>query len=86
MGIFKKAEELLFTGKTIKDYGVVCEDSVGGCRRTKSVLLVERDAKKKIIIKESTKALLGASVTYSEFDRTGAQQLRDALTDALTLM
>jgi len=86
MGIFKKAEELLFTGKIIKDYGVVCEDSSGGCKRTKGVLLVERDGKKKIIIKESTKALLGASVTYSEFDRMGVQQLRDSLNDALSLM
>jgi len=34
----------------------------------------------------SAKALLGASVTYSEFDRMGVQQLRDALNDALSLM
>lgn len=86
MGIFKKIEELLFTGKVIKDYGIICEDSTGCCKRIKTVLLVDRKGQKKIIIRESRKALLAASITYSEFDRTGVQQLRDSLDDALNLM
>ncbi len=83
MGIFKRAEEVLFTGKTIKDYGVIDEHRIG---IRHSVLLTERQNKKRIIIKESVTAFLGASVRYFEFDKMGVQKLKEILEDALTLM
>ena len=86
MGFFKKAEELLFTGKTIKDYGVIDEHQAGIGRFKHSVLLTEKQNQKRVIIKETVTAALGANVRYFEFDRIGIQKLKEALEDALTLM
>ncbi|RKY41969.1 MAG: hypothetical protein DRP80_07290 [Candidatus Omnitrophota bacterium] len=86
MGIFKRAEEVLFTGKTIKDYGVIDEHRIGISKFRHSVLLTERQNKKRIIIKESVVASLGASVRYFEFDKMGVRKLKEILEDALILM
>ena len=86
MGFWRKIQETLWTGKTIKDYGVINEKQMGISKCRQSVLLTEREGKKKIIIKESWTAFLGASVAYSEFDRMSTQRLKDALDDALRLM
>jgi len=86
MGIFKKVEEALWTGKIIKDYGIIDEHQMGISKFKHSVLLTEKKNQKKIIIKESVTALLAANVRYFEFDRMATQKLKDTLEDALQVM
>ncbi len=86
MGFLKRAEELLFTGKVIKDYGVVGEHQKSGSKYQHSVLLTEKNGKTGVIVKEKIAALMCARVSYFEFDRESARRLKEALEDALRLM
>ena len=86
MSVFKKAEEIFFTGKVIKDYGVIQERGLGLGALKNSVTLSEKSGEKKVMIKESAKSFLSVSVRYSEFDKIGAQKLKMALEDALQYM
>ena len=82
MGLFKKIEQTLFTGKIIKDYSIISERQLPLGKIRQQVLLVERQHEKRIVIKESTGLFAGSSVRYFEFDRAGVHKLRSALEDA----
>ena len=86
MSFLKKAEELLFTGKVIKDYGVVGEHKKSGATHQHSVLLTERKGQTIVIIKEKIASLMSARVSYFDFDRESVLKLKEALEDALQLM
>jgi len=86
MSLFKKIEESIWTGKVIKDYGIIDEQRTGISRLRRSVLLTEKGNKRKVIIKQSAAAFICASVNYFEFDRMAVQRLKDALEDALQFM
>ena len=53
MGFFRKIEEAIWTGKTIKDYGMIDEKQMGIRNIKNSVRLTEKEGKKKVIIKQS---------------------------------
>lgn len=86
MGFFKKAEELLFTGKVIKDFGIVGEFKKSGGTYQHSVLLTEKDGQTGIVIKEKIAALMSARVSYFDFDRESVLRLKETLEDALQMM
>jgi hypothetical protein len=84
LSIFKHIEELLFTGRTVKDYGVVDESEKFGTDVKQSIILVEKDDEKKLIIKTEYKALFGWSVQYIYFDSDGIKKLKECVDDAAT--
>ena len=86
MGFLKKAEELLFTGKVIKDYGIVGEFKKSGGTYQHTVLLTEKKGQTGVIIKEKIAAMMSARVSYFEFDRESVLRLKEALEDALQMM
>lgn len=86
MSFFKKAEELLFTGKVIKDYGVVGEHKKSGGTYQHIVMLTEKKGQPRLIIKEKIGAFMSARVSYFEFDRDSTLRLKEALEEALQLM
>jgi len=86
MGFLKKLEEKMFTGKVIKDYGVVGEFKKSGGTFQHSVLLTEMKGEARVVIKEKNSTFTSARVSYFEFDRDDAQRLKDALEDALMMM
>ncbi len=86
MGFFKKIEETLWTGKIIKDYGVIDEKQMGIVKPKHRVMLTEKNGEKNIIIKESIVAGISAYVKYFRLDKPSAQNLKDAVEDALKSM
>ena len=86
MGLWKRIEQALWTGKILKEYGPVSEGRHGGAKRTVSALLAHRDEHDRFVIKSSYKAFLSASVQYVDLDREAAQKLKAALDDALAQM
>lgn len=86
MGLWKRIEQALWTGKVLKEYGPLSEGRYGGAKRTVSALLAHRDERDRFVIKASYKAFLSASVQYVDLDREAALKLKAALDDALTQM
>ena len=86
MGIFKKIEESLFTGKIIKDYGIIDKRKEGIVEYKHNMFLTQKKNKKKIIIRETVKSPFGFNVRYIELEREGVQKLKDALENALEVM
>jgi len=86
MGLWKRIEEKLWTGKVIKDYGPIMEDRQGIARRKVSVILAEGKKGRRLFIRTSAHAWVSASVQFLDLDREAALKLRVALDDALTQM
>lgn len=86
MKILKKAEELLFTGKVIKDYGGIDDYQMNLGRFKHSVVLFEKKGQKKIVIMETVTALGGFNKRYFIFDKQTVKKLKDILDDALKTM
>ena len=83
MGLWKRIEQALWTGRILKDYGPVSEGQQGAAKRTVSVLLAHRDERDRFVIKASYKAFFSASVQYVDLDRESALKLKTALDDVL---
>jgi hypothetical protein len=72
MGLLSRLEQALFTGKIVKDYGLLSEGRYGAANRTITALVTQRDDVASFVIKSSYKALLSARVQYLDLDREGA--------------
>jgi len=86
MGLWKRIEQTLWTGKVLREYGPLSEGRIGPARRTVSALLAQRDGRDRFVVKASYIAFLSASVQYLDLDRGSALKLKAALDDALTEM
>jgi len=69
----------IFMGRVVKDFGVLEEKSFIVGRMKKSLLLVERRGKLKIVFKWSGVALFGASVNYFDLKADSLPKLRQCL-------
>ena len=69
----------IFMGRVIKDFGPLEESSFLVGKIKKSLLLVERRGKLKIVFKWSGWALFGASVNYFDLKSDSLPKLRDYL-------
>ena len=69
----------IFMGRVIKDFGALEEKSFLVGKIKKSLLLVERRGKLKIVFKWSGWALFGASVNYFDLKSDSLPKLRDYL-------
>lgn len=72
----------IFVGKTIKDFGVVEEKSIGIGKTKTSALLTKKKGEYLFVIKTSAWAILGASVNYREFKMDTASKLKDFISDS----
>jgi len=86
MGLWKRIEEKLWTGKVIREFGPVADGRYGSVRRTVSTMLTERSGGRRFIIRSAYKAFFSASVQFVELDRDAAVKLRAALDQALQEM
>ena len=85
MGFFKKAEERIFLGEVIRDYGVVSEFRKGGANFKVKLLLCEKDGEKQIVFHQSASAVLGASVTYQYVKQEDMAYLKQSIDEAVQL-
>jgi hypothetical protein len=69
----------IFMGRVLKDFGVLEEKSFLVGKMKKSLLLVERRGKLKIVFKWSGVALFGASVNYFDLKAESLPKLRQCL-------
>jgi len=69
----------IFMGRVVKDFGVLEEKSFLVGKMKKSLLLVERRGKMKIVFKWSGIALFGASVNYFDLKADSLPKLRQCL-------
>ena len=69
----------IFMGRVVKDFGVLEEKSFLVGKMKKSLLLVERRGKLKIVFKWSGVALFGASVNYFDLRADSLPKLRQCL-------
>ena len=74
----------LFVGEVVQDFGVVQTKRYGIARTTTSVLVVERKGKLKLVIKQSSVAILAAGVSYVEIDAENVPGFREAVDQAVT--
>ena len=86
MGLWRRIEEKIWTGKVLKEYGPIVEDQQGIARRKVTVLLAEGKRGRRLYIRTSAHAWVPASVQFLDFDRDAALKLKVALDDALTQM
>jgi len=86
MGLWRRIEEKIWTGKVLKEYGPIVEDQQGIARRKVTVLLAEGKRGRRLYIRTSAHAWVSASVQFLDFDRDAALKLKVALDDALTQM
>jgi hypothetical protein len=86
MGWWRRVEETLWTGKTVKDYGPILEDQQGIVHRKVSLILAEGKHGRRLYIRTSANAWISASVSFLDLDRQAALKLRSALDDALSQM
>lgn len=75
----------IFMGRVIKDFGVLEEKSFLVGKMKKSLLLVERRGKLKIVFKWSGVALFGASVNYFDLKADSLPKLRRFLEEIESL-
>ena len=69
----------IFMGRVVRDFGPLEERSFLVGKIKKSLLLVERRGKLKIVFKWSVWALFGASVNYLDFKADSLPKLRQCL-------
>jgi hypothetical protein len=86
MGFFKAAQRR-WTGRVVKDYGVVSDRSVRGAHRTLAVVLSEHDGPR-IYVRESWRRFFAFAfrVNFIERNRDEATRLRAIIDDALGSM
>ncbi len=75
----------VFMGRVVKDFGVLEEKSFLVGKMKKSLLLVERRGKLKIVFKWSGAALFGASVNYFDLKADSLPKLRRCLEEIESL-
>ena len=83
MGLWKRIEEKIWTGKVLRDYGPLDEGLYGGAKRKVSAMLTERSDGHRFMIRSSYTFFLSASVSFVELDREAATKLKVALDAAL---
>ncbi|MCI0721587.1 MAG: hypothetical protein L0338_21830 [Acidobacteria bacterium] len=86
MGLWKRVEQVLWTGTVMRDYGPLSEGRHDRTNRTVSALHTHGRDGDRFVIKTSYKAFLAVSVQYLDLDRESAVKLKAALDDALTRM
>ncbi len=89
MGIFRKIEELIFTGKIIREWRDVGNYNVGTLRFKYDVLLTETKKGRQIIIRSRGINFLGAlGVRYFHFsrDKNSARKFVNAIQNAFNEM
>jgi hypothetical protein len=80
VGLFGRVQRL-WTGKVLRDYGVIGDRSIRGVRRTIAVLLTERGGTR-LVIRE-TYTGLGFRVNFIELDRDEVVKLNEVIQEAL---
>jgi len=75
----------IFMGRVVKDFGPLEEKSFLLGKMKKSLLLVERRGKLKIVFKWSGMALFGASVNYFDLQADSLPRLRQCLDEIQSL-
>ncbi len=85
MNLFKRSKQPTMPGELIKDYGVINEYRKGIARFKHNVFLIEKQGKRKLIIRKSS-TLIGGEVRDFEFDPQGARRLKETLDNALKRM
>jgi hypothetical protein len=85
MWSFKKRGKQPFSGRIVKDYGIIFESTRGIIKFRYSLLVVEEDNKRKVILKEIP-TLIGLNTRYFELEKEGAQKLKEALENALKFL
>ena len=85
MNLFKRSKGPTLNGELIKDYGVINEYRKGIARFKHNVVLIEKQGKRKLIIRESS-TLIGGEIKDFEFDSEGARHLKETLDNALKRM
>ena len=75
----------IFLGRVVKDFGPLEEKSFLVGRMKKSLLLVERRGKLKVVFKWSGLALFGASVNYFDLKSDSLPKLRRYLEEIQSL-
>ncbi len=84
MGFWKKLEEHFFTGKVLKDYGVVYETRAFPWWSVEyRVLLAEKKGGKRVIIKQKSGMRREMNTSYHEFDLAAAKRLYETLGEIL---
>ena len=75
----------IFLGKVLKDFGVLEETVAGMTKTKKSVLLVNKNGKPKLVLKSSSRAIFGAGVHYIDLDIASAVRLKQVIDEAEVL-
>jgi len=75
----------IFLGKVIKDFGVLEETTAGLAKTKKTVLLVHKNGKPKLVLKSSSKAIFGAGVQYIDLNIDAAVRLKQFIDEAEVL-
>lgn len=81
----KKAESSIFLGKIIHDFGVIDERKESGATYKESILLCEKNGKKKLVLKQTATAILGASVNYHYISSENLLAFKSAIDEAVRL-
>lgn len=84
MGFWEKIEECFFTGKILKDFGVVYEHKPfpWWCVEYR-VLLTEKSGTKRVIVKQKSGMRGELNVSYHDFDLQAAKRLKETLGQVL---
>lgn len=81
--MISKAENSLFLGDVIEDFGVIDERKEKGTTFTLSVMWCERNGEKRLVFKESTRALFGVSVNYHYVSAENLSRLKQVIDAAI---
>lgn len=86
--LFRWIEQKAFTGEVVKDYGVIEEWKHGLSRVRTSALLCRQKGQHRIVFRHSSRALFGASVSYTDLSATPevVGKLAEIIKDAATVI
>ena len=80
MTFWEKIEQRFFTGKILKDYGVIYKHKPFPWWTTEyQVFLTEKNEAKRVVIKQKSGVKGELNVSYHEFDLPAAKRLKDVL-------
>ena len=80
MTFLEKIEQRFFTGKVVKDYGVIYKHKPFPWWTIEyQVFLTEKNGVKRVVIKQKSGAKSELNVSYHEFNLPAAKRLKDVL-------
>ena len=84
MTFWGKIEQRFFTGKVVKDYGVIYKHNPFPWWTTEyQVFLTEKNEAKRVVIKQKSGMMREMNVSYHEFDLTSTKRLKEILEEIL---